>query len=76
MPFYPSVVLEVKSAFRIPTFRNYTLVNPQVSSPRDLGVRHFGLSVRMKLTPKSGKLKSSETLENSELNYRGQNTLR
>jgi hypothetical protein len=32
-------VLEVGSAFRVPTFRNYTLVNPQVGSPRDLGVR-------------------------------------
>jgi hypothetical protein len=34
-------VLEVESAFRVPTFRNYTLVNPQVGSPRDLGVRHL-----------------------------------
>ncbi len=33
-------MLEVGSAFRILTFRNYTLVNPQVGSPRDLGVRH------------------------------------
>ncbi len=33
-------MLEVGSAFRVPTFRNYTLVNPQVGSPRDLGVRH------------------------------------
>jgi hypothetical protein len=31
--------LEAGSAFRVPTFRNYTLVNPQVGSPRDLGVR-------------------------------------
>jgi hypothetical protein len=40
MPLYPYIVLEVGSAFRIPTFRNYTLVNPQMGSPRDLGVRH------------------------------------
>jgi hypothetical protein len=33
--------LEAGSAFRVPTFRNYTLVNPQVGSPRDLGVRHI-----------------------------------
>jgi hypothetical protein len=39
MPLYPFIVLEVGSAFRVPTFRNYTLVNPQVGSPRDLGVR-------------------------------------
>jgi len=39
MPLYPFIVLEVRSAFRVPTFRNYTLVNPQVGSPRDLGVR-------------------------------------
>jgi hypothetical protein len=32
--------LEAGSAFRVPTFRNYTLVNPQVGSPWDLGVRH------------------------------------
>ncbi len=33
-------MLEVGSAFRVPTFRNYTLVNPQVGSPWDLGMRH------------------------------------
>jgi hypothetical protein len=33
--------LEAGSAFRVPTFRNYTLVNPQVGSPRDLGVRQI-----------------------------------
>jgi hypothetical protein len=34
---------------------------------------HFGLSVRVKPTlPKSGKLESYETSENSELNKRGQ----
>jgi hypothetical protein len=33
-------VLKVGSAVRVPIFRNYTLVNPQVGSPRDLGVRH------------------------------------
>ncbi len=33
-------MLEVGSAFRVLTFRNYTLVNPQVGSPRGLGVRH------------------------------------
>jgi hypothetical protein len=33
-------VLEVGSASRVPTSRNYTLVNPQVGSPRDLGMRH------------------------------------
>jgi hypothetical protein len=37
---YPFLELEAGSTFRVPTFRNYTLVNPQVSSPRDLGVRH------------------------------------
>jgi hypothetical protein len=41
MPLYPFIVLEVGSAFRVPTFRNYNLVNPQVGSPRDLGVRHL-----------------------------------
>jgi hypothetical protein len=41
MPLYPFIVLEVGSAFRVPTFRNYTLVNPQVGSPQDLGVRHI-----------------------------------
>jgi hypothetical protein len=35
----------------------------------------FEASVRMKLTPKSGKLESSGAPENSELDYRGQNTL-
>jgi len=40
-------MLEVGSAFRVPTFRNYTLVNPQVGSPRDLGVRHFEPSKMM-----------------------------
>jgi hypothetical protein len=36
---------------------------------------HFGISVRMKLTlPKSGKLESSETPENSQLDCRGQHT--
>ncbi len=34
-------VLRVGSAFRVPTFHNYTLVNPQVGSPRDLGVCHM-----------------------------------
>jgi hypothetical protein len=38
--------LEAESAFRVPTFRNYTLVNPQVGSPRDLGVRHKGNFVK------------------------------
>jgi hypothetical protein len=38
MPLYPFIVLEVGSAFPVPTFYNYTLVNPQVGSPRDLGV--------------------------------------
>jgi hypothetical protein len=37
-------VLEVGSAFRVPTFRNYTLVNPQVGSPRDLGVLYISYS--------------------------------
>jgi hypothetical protein len=41
MPLYPFIVLEVGSAFRVPTFRNYTLVDPQVGSPRDLGVHHW-----------------------------------
>jgi hypothetical protein len=41
---YPFLVLEVGNAFRVPTFRNYTLVNPQVGSPRDLGVRHHNSS--------------------------------
>ncbi len=36
---------------------------------------HFGLSVRMKLTPKSGNLESSGTPKNSELDCMGQNTL-
>ncbi len=49
MPFYPFIVLEVESAFRVPTFRNYTLVNPQVGSPRDLGVRHMVLELKVKL---------------------------
>jgi hypothetical protein len=40
-------VLEVRSAFQVPTFRNYTLVNPQVGSPRDLGVRHFDPAGRL-----------------------------
>jgi hypothetical protein len=44
MPLYPSIVLEVGSAFRVLTFRNYTLVNLQVGSPRDLGVRHDGIN--------------------------------
>jgi len=35
----PFLELEAESAFRVPTFRNYTLLNPQVGSPRDLGVR-------------------------------------
>ncbi len=39
-PLYPSIVLEVGNAFWVPIFRNYTLVNLQVGSPRDLGVRH------------------------------------
>jgi len=39
-PLYPFLELEAGSAFRVPTFRNYILVNPQVGSPRDLGVRH------------------------------------
>jgi hypothetical protein len=38
-PSTPFLELEAGSAFRVPTFRNYTLVNPQVGSPRDLGVR-------------------------------------
>ncbi len=42
-------MLEVRSAFRIPTFRNYTLVNPQVGSPRDLGVRHMVSEHKVKL---------------------------
>ncbi len=41
MALYPFIVLEVGSAFRVPTFRNYVLVNPQVGSPRDLGVRQL-----------------------------------
>jgi hypothetical protein len=41
MPLYPLIVLKVGSAFQVPTFRNYTLVNPQVGSPRDLGVRQI-----------------------------------
>jgi hypothetical protein len=28
MPLYPFLELEAGSAFRVPTFRNYTLVNP------------------------------------------------
>jgi hypothetical protein len=39
--------LEAGSAFRVPTFRNYTLVNPQVGSPRDLGVRQEGSRVKL-----------------------------
>ncbi len=35
---------------------------------------HFEASVRMRLTPKSGNLESSETLATSELDRRGQNT--
>jgi hypothetical protein len=35
---------------------------------------HFGLSVRMKLTPKSGNLESSGTPKNSVFEFRGQNT--
>jgi hypothetical protein len=35
---------------------------------------HFGQSVRMRLTPKSGNLKSSRTPATSELNSRRQNT--
>jgi len=33
--------LEAGSALPSPSFRNYTLVNPQVGSPRDLGVRQI-----------------------------------
>jgi hypothetical protein len=40
MPLYPFIVLEVGNALPSPSFRNYTLVNPQVGSPQDLGVRH------------------------------------
>jgi hypothetical protein len=39
MPLYPSIVLEVGSALQVPTFRNYTKLNPQVGSTRDSGVR-------------------------------------
>jgi hypothetical protein len=39
--------LEAGSAFRVPTFRNYTLVNPQVGSPRDLGVRQFPFQLHL-----------------------------
>jgi hypothetical protein len=38
-PSTPFLELEARSAFRVSTFRNYTLVNPQVGSPWDLGVR-------------------------------------
>jgi hypothetical protein len=38
-PLYPFIVLEVGSALPSPKFRNFTEVNPQVGSPRDLGVR-------------------------------------
>jgi hypothetical protein len=31
-----------------PSFRNYTLVNPQVGSPRDLGVRHMVSELKVK----------------------------
>jgi hypothetical protein len=41
LTLYPFLELEVGSAFRIATFRNYTLVNPQVGSPQDLGVRQL-----------------------------------
>jgi hypothetical protein len=41
--------LEGGSAFRVPTFRNYTLVNPQVGSPRDLVVRHLVSKLKVKL---------------------------
>ncbi len=40
-PSTPFLELEAGSAFRVPTFRNYILVNPQVGSPRDLGVRQL-----------------------------------
>jgi hypothetical protein len=37
MPFYPFLVLEVGSAFRVPTFRNYILVNPRSGFTPGLG---------------------------------------
>ncbi len=53
-------MLEVRSALPSPHFRNYTLVNPQVGSPRDLGVRHvvseqvvkLNLLLRVVMAPK------------------------
>jgi hypothetical protein len=41
LTLYSFLELEAGSAFRVPTFRNYTLVNPQGGSPRDLGVRQL-----------------------------------
>jgi hypothetical protein len=53
LTLYPFVELEAGSAFRVPTFRNYALVNPRVGSPRDLGMRHMVSELKVKLDPSS-----------------------
>jgi hypothetical protein len=39
MPLYPFLVLEVGSGLQVPTFRNFTYLDPQVGLTRDLGAR-------------------------------------
>jgi hypothetical protein len=63
--FLSFVVSTIKQP--LPKFQHLSL-SAQMSQP------HFGLSVRMKLIPKSGNLESSGTLKNSELDFRCQNT--
>jgi hypothetical protein len=41
MPLLPPLVLEVGSGLQVPSFRNFTYLDPQVGLIRNLGARHF-----------------------------------